>query len=114
MKGGKTTPGTIEVVAYADEAGPEYNSPPTDFTVPGLKNTPQAAKVYGRSNGPVTGGASGTVKSVSDSELKQAGDSRQVLGVSRPRQTQGPQDISASTLPSPCSGSTPAGVHHEL
>lgn len=74
VKAGKTIPGTIEVTAYADEAGTEFNSPPTDFTVPGLKNTPQAKKVYGRSNGPIAGGASGTVKSVSDQELKQAGE----------------------------------------
>ena len=78
VKAGKTTPGTIEIVAYADEAGPEYNSAPTDFTVPGLKNTPQAKKVYGRSNGPVAGGASGTTKSVSDQELKQAGEDLRV------------------------------------
>jgi hypothetical protein len=74
VKSGKTIPGTIEVTVYADEAGVEFNSPPSDFSVPGLKNTPQAKKVYGRSNGPITGGASGTVKSVSDQELKQAGE----------------------------------------
>lgn len=74
VKSGKTTPGSIEVSVYADEAGPTYNSPATDFTVPGLKNTPQAKKVYARSNGPIAGGASGTIKSVSDQELKQASD----------------------------------------
>ena len=78
IKAGKTTPGTMEVVAYADEAGPDYNSPPTDFSLPGLKNTPQAKKVYGRSNGPVSGGTSGTTKSVSDQELKQAGEDLRV------------------------------------
>lgn len=74
VKAGKTTPGILTMTIYADEAGPDYNSVPTDFTLPGLKNTPQASKVYARSNGPIAGGASGTVKSVSDQDLKQAGD----------------------------------------
>ncbi len=77
-KGGKLTPGTIKVIIYADEAGPDYNSAPTDFSVPGLKETPQAKKVYGRSVGAVTGGSSGTTKSVSDQDLKQASDDLRV------------------------------------
>lgn len=77
-KGGKLTPGTIKVIIYADEAGPDYNSDPTDFSVPGLKETPQAKKVYGRSVGAVTGGASGTTKSVSDQDMKQASDDLRV------------------------------------
>ncbi len=77
-KGGKLTPGTIKVIIYADEAGPDYNSSPTDFSVPGLKETAQAKKVYGRSVGAVTGGASGTTKSVSDQDLKQASDDLRV------------------------------------
>ncbi len=78
IKNGKTVPGSLEVVAYGDEAGPDFNTVPTDFSIPGLKNTPQSKKVYGRSNGPMTGGASGTVKSVSDQELKQAGEDLRV------------------------------------
>jgi hypothetical protein len=74
QKSGKIIPGSIEVVAYADEAGTAFNSIPTDFTIPGLKDTPQAKKVYGRSNGPIAGGASGTTKSVSDQDLQLASD----------------------------------------
>jgi hypothetical protein len=77
-KSGKTTLGSIEVTIYADEAGAEYNSDPTDFTVPGLKNTPQAKMVYARSKGVIAGGASGTTKSVSDQDLKKAGDDLRV------------------------------------
>lgn len=73
-KNGETTPGSIVVTVYADEAGPDYNSDPTDFTVPGLKGSPQFDKVYARSKGPITGGASGTLKTVSDQDLKQAND----------------------------------------
>jgi hypothetical protein len=77
-KSGKTTPGSLEVTIYADEAGAEYNSDPTDFSIPGLKNTPQAKLVYARSKGPLAGGASGTIKSVSDQDLKKAGDDLRV------------------------------------
>lgn len=77
-KSGKLTPGSIEVTVYADEAGPEYNSEPTDFTVPGLKTSPIYKKVYARSRGPITGGASGTIKSVSDQDLKQASEDLRV------------------------------------
>jgi hypothetical protein len=77
-KSGKTTLGSIEMTIYADEAGAEYNSDPTDFTVPGLKGTPQAKLVYARSKGVIAGGASGTIKSVSDQDLKKAGDDLRV------------------------------------
>lgn len=73
-KSGKTTLGSLEVTVYADEAGAEYNSDPTDFSIPGLKNTPQAKMVYARSKGVIAGGASGTIKSVSDQDLKKATD----------------------------------------
>ncbi len=74
VKAGKTTPGSFGVTVYADEAGPDFNSAPVDFTVPGLKGSPTFDKVYARSNGPLAGGASGTIKSVSDLDLKQASD----------------------------------------
>ncbi|OGZ19150.1 MAG: hypothetical protein A2494_01275 [Candidatus Lloydbacteria bacterium RIFOXYC12_FULL_46_25] len=73
-KNGQVTPGSVTVTVYADEAGPDYNTEPTDFTVPGLKGTPQFDKVYARSKGAITGGASGTLKTVSDQDLKQAAD----------------------------------------
>ncbi len=69
---GKLTPGTLEVVVYADEAGPDYNSQPTDFTVPGLKDLPQYTQVYARSKTALSGGASGTVKIVSDQAMRAA------------------------------------------
>lgn len=77
-KAGKLTPGTVSVTVYADEAGPSYNANPSDFTIPGFKNMPQFKKVYGRSSGAITGGASGTTKSVSDTALRDAGDNLRV------------------------------------
>ncbi len=77
---GKSTlvPGAFEVTIYADEAGPDYNTDPVDFSIPGLKATPQYKKVYARAKGAITGGASGTIKSVSDQDLKQASDDLRV------------------------------------
>jgi len=74
----KNVPGSIEVTVYADEAGPDFNSDPTDFTVPGLKGSAIYEKVYARSKGPLSGGESGTIKSVSDLDLKQASEDLRV------------------------------------
>lgn len=77
-KGASITPGFFEVTVYADEAGPEYNSPATDFTLPGLKSSSLYTKVYARGKGAMTGGARGTIKTVSDQDLKQAGEDLRV------------------------------------
>lgn len=68
------TPGSVEVTVYADSFGPEYNSDPTDFTIPGFKGTPRYNAFFGRSNGPLSGGASGNVSLVSKSDLDSAKD----------------------------------------
>lgn len=78
LSGGTVKPGSFEVTVYADEAGEAYNSPPVDFTVPGLKNTAIYDKVYARSKGPLAGGASGIVKTVSDQDLQRAGEDLRV------------------------------------
>lgn len=55
-KNGETTPGSIEVTVYADEAGDKYNIGLTDFTIPGFKGQPQYEGFYARSTSPMTGG----------------------------------------------------------
>jgi hypothetical protein len=69
-----STPGSIEVTVYADSYGTEYNGSATDFTIPGFKGTPQYAGFYARSNGPLTGGASGNVSSASLADINAAKD----------------------------------------
>jgi hypothetical protein len=69
-----TTPGSIQVTVYADSVGADYNSAPSDFTIPGFKGTPQFTTVYGRSNGSLTGGASGNASLVSLSDINAAKD----------------------------------------
>ena len=59
---------------YADDFGADYNSAPTDFTIPGFAGTPQFAGFYARSNGPLTGGASGNASLASISDINAAKD----------------------------------------
>jgi hypothetical protein len=56
MKAGVKVPGSVDVVAYADQAGDSYNTDLTDFTVPGLKGTSQYSLITARSKTPMTGG----------------------------------------------------------
>jgi len=69
VKEGKIVPGSIEVTVYADVPGDEYNIGLTDFTIPGFAGDPRFDKFYARSKTDMTRGFSGTVKTVSDSEL---------------------------------------------
>lgn len=68
------TPGSIEVTVYADSFGSEYNSDPVDFTIPGFKGAPQYTSFYARSNGPISGGASGNASMASLADVNAAKD----------------------------------------
>lgn len=64
------TPGSVEVVVYADQPGESFNIGLTDFTVPGFKTDANRYRnIFARSKTEMTGGFSGTVKKVSDSDL---------------------------------------------
>ncbi len=70
---GKSVPGSIEAVVYADASGKEYNVGLTDFTVPGFKS--DAARYegfYARSKTSMTGGFSGIAKVVNETTLSAA------------------------------------------
>lgn len=70
--GGASQPGTVEATVYADQPGVDYNSAPTDFTVPGLKGTSKYTTVYGRSKTPIAGGFVGKEKVVKPEDLSKA------------------------------------------
>ena len=73
VKNGVSTPGSIEVEVFADEAGEKYNLDKTDFTIPGFKNDKNRYKsFYARSSGPMTGGFVGNKKIVLDTERNSA------------------------------------------
>lgn len=69
-----STPGSIAVTVYADSFGADYNSSPSDFTIPGFRGAPQYTLFYARSDGPITGGASGTASLASLSDINAAKD----------------------------------------
>lgn len=62
-------PGSIEVMVYADQAGAEYNTGLSDFTVPGFKGDPRYDKFYGRSKMEIMGGFSGMASVASDEDI---------------------------------------------
>lgn len=69
-------PGSVEVVAYADVPGEEYNIGISDFTIPGFRGDPRYGKFTARSkpDSPITGGFSGVVKVPGKEEVKKAQD----------------------------------------
>lgn len=64
------TPGSLEVLVYADSTGSEYNSSPMDFTIPGFKGTPRYTGFYARSKGSISGGYSGKMSVVAPEDLQ--------------------------------------------
>lgn len=74
VAGKLSQPGSVEVVAYADVAGKEYNIGLGDFTIPGFKGDPRYTKFSARSkaDSPIAGGFSGTVKVPSDADVQKA------------------------------------------
>jgi hypothetical protein len=71
---GKTgsTPGSVEAVITADEAGDKYNVGLKDFTIPGFKGDPRYSSFYARSKTALAGGFSGVRKVVADADRKKA------------------------------------------
>lgn len=71
---GKTVPGSVKALVYADVASKEYNIGLGDFTIPGFKGDPRYSKFYAKSvaDSPITGGFLGTVKVPSDEAIKSA------------------------------------------
>ncbi len=64
---GKRVAGTSPAIGFtASVVGKEYNSEGTDLAVAGYTTGDKAKKFYGKSSGPITGGQSGTVHTVSE------------------------------------------------
>lgn len=72
--GGRTVPGSVEALIYADVPGKEYNIGLADFTIPGFKGDPRYTKFSAKSkpDSPLAGGFSGTVKVPSDQAISVA------------------------------------------
>lgn len=67
-------PGSIAVTVYADSYGADYNSVPTDFTIPGFKGSTRYKGFFARSDGSISGGSSGSVSIASLSDVNAAKD----------------------------------------
>ena len=71
-KGSTLVPGSVETTVTAATAGEAGNLDQSDFSIPGLAGTPQATTVYARSKGAFTGGVSGTVYTIPQSDADAA------------------------------------------
>ena len=70
-----STPGSLDVIVYADSNGAEYNVEATTFSIPGFKGTPRETTFYAKSKSAITGGSSGSASTVSLADLNAAKDS---------------------------------------
>jgi hypothetical protein len=68
--------GAIEAEVVADEAGEQYNIEPSNFTIPGFKDSgnEKYSKIYAKSSKAMTGGGSGSqeVKTVQAGDIEKA------------------------------------------
>ncbi len=71
IESGKKIPGRLDVTVYADEPGDQYNIQASEFTIPGLRGSPQFSDMYARSDGAFFGGFVGE-KAVVDEATKDA------------------------------------------
>ena len=67
-QGEEIIPGSVEAIIYADKSGPEYNSPVTEFTIPGFRGGPRFTKFSAKSITPLEGGLEGELSIVSPEE----------------------------------------------
>ncbi len=71
---GKTTPGSVDVEVYADEAGDVYNTDKTTFKVVGFRGSPKYNNFYGETVTAISGGFKGESFDISDEDLKRETD----------------------------------------
>lgn len=69
---GKIVASSIEAEVTADQPGPDYNVVPGRFTIPGFQGTPKYAAFYGQSKSAMSGGASGLMRVVTQSDYDNA------------------------------------------
>ncbi len=71
-KGASLVPGSVDATVTAAVPGEAGNLDQSDFTVPGLAGTAQATTIYARSKSAFTGGISGTVYTIPQSDADAA------------------------------------------
>lgn len=71
---GKLNPGAVNVKVQAEDVGTDYNIKPAKFSVPKLSGTEYYYTIWGESADSMTGGYTGNIKKVTQSDLDQAKD----------------------------------------
>lgn len=66
------TPGSIEVVIYADEAGESYNVSNTKFTIPGFEGDPRFDGFYAETKTSISGGFVGERQQIAEGVMSEA------------------------------------------
>ncbi|MEX0918859.1 MAG: hypothetical protein WDZ85_02730 [Candidatus Paceibacterota bacterium] len=90
---GETVPGQVTATIYADEPGEDYNIGPTDFTIPGFEGSERYDGFSARSEGPMTGGFVGEIKSVNEEDEAAARETlRERLSTVTPPESVIPED----------------------
>ncbi|KKT86485.1 MAG: hypothetical protein UW85_C0001G0033 [Parcubacteria group bacterium GW2011_GWA1_Parcubacteria_45_10] len=69
---GKIVSGKISAQLKADQAGPDYNLGPVRFAIPAFSGSAKFNNIYGVSENPFSGGASGLTTAVSADDIKLA------------------------------------------
>ncbi len=69
---GKIIRSSIDAEVVADQPGEEYNIGPSNFKIPGFQGSSKYDAFYGRSQKPMTGGAIGLAKVVSQDDFDKA------------------------------------------
>ena len=72
--GSKITPGSVQINVEAVEGGNDYNIPPSNFSIPGLKGTSYYYTVYATSSADMSGGYAGKVKKITADDIQTAKD----------------------------------------
>ena len=67
LKAGEMVAGSITATITAEKAGENYNTPLSDFTIPGFKGDPKFTNIFARSDTPMQGGFSGKIKKIASS-----------------------------------------------
>jgi len=72
IREGEIVASSIDVEVTADQPGEEYNIGSSDFSIPGFQGTSKYGKFYGKSKAPMTGGANGKIKILSQEDFDKA------------------------------------------
>ena len=72
LENGVWSPGFVDIRVIAAESGPDYDIPPSTFSIPGLKGLPLYTFFYAKSFEPMRGGSKTQVYRVTEKDIRKA------------------------------------------